>query len=451
MSDYQQKVSERSKDKVFRRLIPFLMALMFVAYLDRISISYAGPNGMSADLGLSAKLFGTAAGIFFLGYILFEIPSQAMLLKFGARRWIARIMATWGVVQALMAFAPNADTLIGLRFLLGVAEAGFAPAIIAYLALWVPARNRGAAITLFLASTPIASILGAPVAQILVSTGTGSLAGWRVLFFVTGMLAVVCAILVLKRLPDHPRDARWLTSDEKKHLIEESDVERQGHRSSGHRFTDALKDYRAWVLGLGYFGLAYSAYALTFFLPSLVKAFQSSFGIGFAPGTVIALNATPFVVSLVSMLAIAHFADKFQKTGLFIMLAAAIGSAGSLISAFAQGPLTTMVGMCFIATGFMSAMPLYFNLLPRFFNGAAAAAGIALVNSVGLVGGFSGPIATGWIIDATGSYRLCWFVTAAIFLLSGFIALLSDRFSDPHATRGPAVVRIDPVKAPPTS
>jgi MFS family permease len=423
---HDEQSSRELNTKVIKRLLPFLMALMFVAYLDRISISYAGPNGMNADLGLTATTFGIAAGIFFAGYIIFEVPSQALLIKFGSRRWLARIMATWGLVQALMAFAPNAQTLIALRFLLGVAEAGFAPAVILYITTWVPKQFRGGAIAMFIAATPIASILGAPIAQLLLNLEFGSVAGWRMLFFVTGLFALAGAAATLYYLTDRPEDAHWLTQSERNYLIAEIARDSARNQNTSHDFLAAFRTPFPWILGIGYFGLAYSAYALTFFLPTMVRGFQQTLNTTFSSTQTILLNATPFVFSMFVMVVVARIADKFDRPGLLTLFSTLIGATGSLLSVYAPGPHILMIGLCMVAAGFMGAMPLYFNLVPKFFAGAAAAASIALVNSVGQIGGLSSPIATGWIIDATGSDRLGWYVTAVVFLVSGVIAVTID-------------------------
>ena len=278
---HPQPLERRVMRKVTRRLIPFLGLLYFVNYLDRVNISFAGPNGMNEDLGLTATAFGFAAGIFFVGYLIFEVPSNIALNRFGGRRWLARIMVTWGVISTAIAFTPNAEVLILLRFLLGVAEAGFFPGIILYLTFWFPARQRIRAVALFMAAIPISSAVGSTLSSMIIEWGHGALGleGWRFMFLVEGLPAVALALVTWFYLTDRPADAAWLHADEKEWLTRTLEEERRTVAAVGHwPLRKALTHPRVLALAFVYFGLTYGLYAVSFYLPTIVAGFETSFG-----------------------------------------------------------------------------------------------------------------------------------------------------------------------------
>src|SRR5690349_1787177 len=288
-----------------KRLVPLLILLYFVNYLDRVNIGFAGPNGMNEELGLSATLFGVAAGVFFIGYLLLEVPSNLLLHRFGARRWIARILVTWGIVATAMAFTPNATVLIVLRFLLGVAEAGFFPGIILYLTYWFPVAQRARMTTLFMTAIPTSTALGSVVSTLIIQHGDGlfGLSGWRVMFLLEGIPSIVLAVVVWFALTDRPAAARWMPHAERDAVearlaAEAEEVARTGPAS----VVDALRSPRVLALSWVYFGIVYGLYALGFFLPTIVKGFAAQYGTKYSTVEQGLITAIPYAVGLVAMI-----------------------------------------------------------------------------------------------------------------------------------------------------
>lgn len=281
MAGEQLVQSEQSAiRKISTRLVPFIGLMFFINFLDRTAISFAGPNGMAKDLGLTAAQFGFAAGIFFVGYIALEIPSNLALHRFGARKWLARIMVTWGLVALLFTWVSSVHGLYTLRFLLGVAEAGFFPGAILYLSLWVPAQHRSRILALFYLAQPLTIVVGAPFASLLLqANGMFGLEGWRIMFCGVAIPAILVGIVTWFYLPDRPADATWLTAAEKAWLTDALAREEQGKAGRHvHLSGSALASGRVWLLALVYFGLIYGLYALAFFLPTIINGFEAQFG-----------------------------------------------------------------------------------------------------------------------------------------------------------------------------
>ena len=296
-------LEKRALRSVTIRLVPLLMALYFVNYLDRTNLGIAKAE-ISADLQLSATMFGLASGIFFIGYVLVEVPSNLALVRFGARRWLARIAVSWGVVAVAIAFAPNATTLLVLRFLLGVAEAGLFPGIVFYLSQWFPAAYRARIVGVFMLAVPIASAVGTPLAAWLIQTGHGvfGLAGWRFMVICVGLPAVILGVICWFYLTDRPSDATWLPDAERQWLVEVL-AEEHRHISDTYDFPlrRALTSPRVWALALVYFGIAYGLYALAFFLPSIVAGFRSTFGVQLSLIQVGLITAVPYLFGAASI------------------------------------------------------------------------------------------------------------------------------------------------------
>ncbi|NNM46434.1 MFS transporter [Knoellia koreensis] len=415
----------RATRRVARRLTPFLALLYLVNYLDRTNIGFAGPNGMNDELGLTAKAFGFAAGVFFIGYLLLEVPSNMALHRFGARRWIARILVTWGIVAAAMAFVPNAGWLVALRFLLGVAEAGFFPGIILYLTFWFPQRDRARMTALFMAAIPLSSAIGAPLSSLLIDYGHGlfGMSGWRTMFLFEGIPAILLGVVTWFFLTDRPQDAAWLPDDERDALVralDEDDAEKARYHVS---IRQSLTRPRVWALAFVYFGIVYGLYALGFFLPTIIKGFEKQFGTSYTLLERGLINAIPYAVGAVAMLLWARHGDRTGERTWHVALPAIIGGAAIPVALYLGSPVTAMVAVTVCAVGVMCALPTFWALPTAFLTGAAAASGIALVNSVGNTAGFAAPYITGWLADLTGSQKTGLWVVGAAMVAAGVLAV----------------------------
>jgi D-galactonate transporter len=394
--------------KVTKRLVPFLILCYFIAYLDRVNVSFAALT-MNQDLGLSQTAFGFGAGIFFLAYFVFEVPSNLMLERFGARKWIARIMVTWGILSGLMAFIPDIAKATGMgnenafyliRVLLGVAEAGFFPGIIFYLTLWFPAEYRARIVGYFMAAIPLSTVIGAPISGILLSMhGLAGLAGWQWLFILEAVPALILAGVVFFYLTDRPADADWLAPDERNWLAERLTLERK-QRDTAHEFTvmQALTNPKVIALSLVYFGAVATNYGLGFFLPQIVK----SFGLTTFMTTVVA--AIPYAVGTIAMVWWGLRSDRVGERRWHTAIPLLIAAAGIAASTVLDDPTLKMISFSVAGFGIFACLPVFWTLPTAFLSGAAAAAGIAVVNSIGNLAGFAGPFAMGWIKDHTGSY-----------------------------------------------
>jgi MFS transporter, ACS family, tartrate transporter len=403
--------------KIAWRLIPFMGLLYFVAFLDRVNVGFAALT-MNADLGLTKSMYGLASGIFFLGYVLFEVPSNLIMERVGARLWIARIMISWGLLSAGTAFVSSPNQLYTLRFLLGVAEAGFFPGMILYLTYWFPAAWRARILSAFMVAIPVSSAIGSPVSTAILSLQAHGLHGWQWMFLIEGTPAVLCGFAVLVFLRDGPRKAAWLTSDEKEWLESELASERSGALPS-HSVHAALREPRVWLLGLVYFGLLVGMYGYGFWLPQIVKGFGelSNLEVGF-------ISAIPYAAAAVTMFLWSRHSDRTSERTWHIALPAFVGALGLAASAyFGNNPALALAALSLSAIGVYAALPVFWTLPTSLLAGSAAAAGIALVNSIGNTGGFFGPMLVGSIADATGSYGAALWTLAALVSLAGVLVL----------------------------
>ncbi len=422
-----QNSETRAVGKVSARLIPFLIVCYFVAYLDRVNVGFAALT-MNKALGLTATMFGFGAGIFFLTYFIFEVPSNLFLDRFGARRWIARIMVSWGIFSGAMAFIPNIAHATGLateivfytiRALLGFAEAGFFPGIIFYLTLWFPSAYRGRIVGAFMAAIPASSAIGAPISgMILGMDGIGGLDGWQWLFVIEAAPAVLLGLVTYFHLTDRPADAHWLAADERTWLSERLDAERR-QRQAVHDLSvlQAMLNPRVWALALVYFGTVACNYGVGFWLPQIIKAF------GLSNGMTGWVTAIPYAIGAVFMTWYGYHSDTTGErkghTAIALLIAAA-GIAGSTLTGNAT--MTTIaftIGVC----GVFGSLPVFWTLPTAVLSGAAAAAGIAVINSIGNLAGFAGPYAMGWIKDATGSFTGGLLLIAALAVAAAVIVL----------------------------
>ncbi|GHF57510.1 D-galactonate transporter [Amycolatopsis bartoniae] len=426
MSTKTTGAGDRVLTKVAVRVMPFLALLYFVNYLDRVNIGFAGPNGLNKELGLTSTAFGFASGIFFLGYLILEVPSNLALHRFGARRWLARIMITWGIVATVLAFVPNPTTLVILRFLLGVAEAGFFPGIILYLTYWFPAAQRARAVALFMTAIPVSSALGSTISSLLIAHGHGifGLSGWRFMFLVEGIPAILLAFVTWFYLTDRPEQAKWLTVEERQWLTTELDRERQAKETEFHwPLKKALTHPRILTLAFVYFAIAYGLYALGFFLPTIIAGFGAQFGTKLSIVQSGLVNAIPYVVGAVVMVFWARHGDRTRERKWHVALPMFIGGAAIPIALYLGNPYAAMVAVTVCAVGVCCALPTFWALPSTFLSGAAAAGGIALINSLGNISGFVAPYLTGWLRDLTGTQRTGLWVVGACMVAGALVAV----------------------------
>ena len=413
-------VGRATLTKVTRRLIPFMFLLYIVAFLDRVNVGFAALQ-MNEDLGFSEAVYGLGAGIFFVGYFLFEVPSNLILERIGARVWIARIMITWGIISMAMFLVQGPVSFYVLRFLLGIAEAGFFPGMILYLTYWFPARERARGVALFMTAVPIAGVIGSPLSGALLTLdGLVGLAGWQILFLVEGLPAVILGFVVLFYLPDGPNDARWLDPEERGWLQEV--LEREDRIKANHgEYTarQALTNGRVWLLCAIYFGIVTSLYGVTLWLPLIIEDFSGlgEFGVGL-------LGAVPYVAGAVGMVLFARRSDATGERRWHVAVAAFIASAGLVLTGLVGTvPALEMAALTLAALGIYSTLATFWSLPTAFLSGTAAAAGIALVNSFGNLGGFVGPYVVGRLSDTTGSYYTGLLLLAALVLVAGLLTL----------------------------
>jgi D-galactonate transporter len=404
--------------KVSRRLVPFLILCYFIAYLDRVNVGFAALT-MNKDLGFSPLVYAWGAGIFFIGYFLLEVPSNVILERVGARRWIARIMLTWGVLSSAMALIWNESSFLVLRFLLGAAEAGFFPGIILYLTYWFPAEHRARITGAFMVAIPVSSVIGAPVSGLILGLdGVLGLRGWQWLFLLEGIPSVLLGFVVLAYLTDRPAQATWLTPQERAWLTAQLDRERQT-REALHRFTlgEALRHPRVLALALVYFGIVAANYGLSLWLPQIVKGFGLT---NFETGLV---TAVPYAFGAIAMVLWGLHSDRTTERTWHVVLPALAAAIGLAASAYIGSPFLTMAALCVAGIGIFAALPTFWTLPTALLSGTAAAGGIALINSVGNLSGFAGPYLVGWIKEATGDFSMGLLALAVAPLVSAVVAL----------------------------
>ena len=421
-------IEARTLAKVTTRLVPFLILCYFVAYLDRVNVSFAALT-MKKDLGLSDAAYGFGAGVFFLTYAAFEVPSNLILERIGARRWIARIMATWGVISAMMAFVPQISaftglgidhTFYGLRILLGIAEAGFFPGVIFYLTLWFPTTHRARVTGYFMSAIPLAGLIGSPASGLLLQlNGWYGLAGWQWMFIAEAVPAVVLSVVVLLYLTDMPSRATWLAPEQKawlnQRLQRESYLRLQRHKPS---VAQAILNPKILLLGFVYFGAVASRDSIGFFLPQIVKEFgltnlETSF-----------VTAIPFLIGAVGMMVWGRHSDRTNERKAHVAIPLVLAAAGLAASTVLPDPVMKMVALCVANFGIFACLPPFWTLPTAYLTGAAAAGGIAAINTVGQLGGFYSPTIIGWVKQTTGSFNLGMVTVAAMTLFAAVIVML---------------------------
>ena len=404
--------------KAAARLLPFMGLLYLVSFLDRVNAGFAALT-MNKDLGLSPEVYGFGAGIFFFGYFLFEVPSNIILQRVGARLWICRIMVTWGVVSMAMALARGPQSFYALRFLLGVAEAGFTPGMLLYLTYWFPQEIRSRYAALYFTAIPLASVIGAPLSGfILGMDGLAGLHGWQWLFILEGLPACLLGIVVLFALPNRPADVNWLSDAEK------SEIESRLSDAAESRHTDlwaGLGDLRVLMLSLVYFGIVVGLYGVGLWLPQIVK------GMGYSTVETGFVVAAPYAVSVLVMILWGRSSDAFGERVWHVALAAIFAAGGLIVAATATSDLVALAGLACATIGINASLAPFWSLPTIFLGGTAAAGGIALINAVGNLGGFLGPYLVGWVKKATGLYAAGMGAMAICLIAAAVIVLLLAR------------------------
>lgn len=412
-------IEKRTLRKITWRIVPFIMILYLIAYIDRVNIGFAAIT-MKEDLGFTASILGFGAGIFFLGYFLFEVPSNIILHKVGARIWIARVMVTWGIIAGGMAFVESSTSFYVMRFLLGVAEAGFFPGIILYLSYWFPARNRAGVIALFMAAAPIATAIGSPIsAALLEMHGIMGLAGWQWMFLIEAIPAVILGVVVFFYMTDRPEKAAWLKPDEREWLIktmQAEDANKGGQQQ--HSILRGLANPRVLALALIYFGTSAGLYTLGIWAPQIIKE------LGVSSMTVGLLNAIPPIISVVAMILWSRHSDKTNERTWHVALACLTAAVGLAIAASTGSMFGLIAALTIVNVGISCSKPPLWSMPTMFLSGAAAATGIATINSIGNLGGFAGPAMIGWVKDQTGSFAGGLYFVAGLLILSTVLTLV---------------------------
>jgi D-galactonate transporter len=405
--------------KVFWRVVPFLMLCYVIAYLDRVNVGFAKLQ-MSSELGLSEAAYGTGAGIFFIGYFLFEVPSNLLMNRIGARIWIARIMITWGIISAAFAFTTSETVFYVLRFLLGIAEAGFFPGIILYLTSWYPAHRRAKIIATFMSAIPVSAIFGNPLSGWIMDSfhTLHGFSGWQWMFLIEAVPAVLLGLAVLVYLDNRIEDAKWLDAEEKQILLSNMEAENRVKTASPHNLSATLKDGRVWLMSLIYFCFVLGQYGLNFWMPTLVKAsgVTGNFNVGL-------VSAIPYICTFVAMLILGRSADHFRERRWHLVVPAAFACVGFILATVAPSTTLAIAALSLAAAGVISCAPLFWSLPTAFLAGTGAAAGIAWINSLGNLAGFLGPFMIGYLKDLTGNNAVGMYFLAGALVI-GCVATL---------------------------
>jgi len=435
MDDAVEKSAMR---KIYWRLLPFAVLSYFLAYIDRINVSFAGLT-MRDDLNMSAAAFGFALGTFYWGYFIFEVPSNLIMEKVGARLWIARIMITWGILAGVTATVTGSTSFGIVRFLLGVAEAGFFPGILLYFTYWFPSYHHARIVSGFLIGLPVAVALGAPISTALLGLdGLFGLRGWQIMYLAEAIPTVVIGIVTFFLLTDKPEQARFLSGEEKTWLTAKLHSER--------RAKDAVRTFSLWeamynpkvlLLSLNYLGIVTASLGMLFFIPQIIKSLGD-----FSNMTVGWLTMIPYICGGISMVTWGHFSDRMNERRWNLLAACVVSTAGLIIAGMTMGTWWALVGMSIAAIGFYGSKGPFWSMPPMFLTGMAAAGAIAWINSIGNLGGFFGSWYVGFMKDLTGSYAGGLYGLALFGLISAFISAFFLHISDPTASiRAPEALR----------
>ncbi|MDC4686364.1 MFS transporter [Acinetobacter baumannii] len=418
-SEIDTTVRKLAYQKIAFRLMPFLMLCYFCAYLDRVNVGFAKLQMMS-DLQFSEAVYGLGAGIFFIGYFLCEVPSNIVLHKVGARRWIARIMITWGILSGCFAFVQTEWQFYTLRFLLGVAEAGLAPGLLLYLTYWFPSYRRARMTVLWFIAIPISGMIGSPLSGLIMDrmSGVHSWFGWQWMFVIEAIPTVLVGLLVLAVLKDSVQDANWLTQDEK-NLVKQELAQDNQHKEGHASVKEFIADKRLWLLAGIYFCVVMGQYAITFWLPTLIRnsGISDNWHIGL-------LTSLPYMCAIVVMILAGRSGDHFQERRWHLIIPMCAGAlALTFATLFASNLTLSLICLCIAASGVLTASSLFWMLPTNFLGGVSAAAGIAAVNSFANLAGFCSPYLIGWVTTNTGSNAIGMFLITAVLIFGASLVL----------------------------
>ncbi len=413
MTDPSDKILARAA----WRLIPFMSLMYVVSFLDRVNISFAALT-MNHDLGFSPQVYGFASGVFFFGYFLFEVPSNLMLQKVGARLWMCRICVSWGFLSMLTAFAREPVSFCIVRFLLGAAEAGLYPGMVLYMTYWFPSDTRARFIALFLAGVPLANVIGSPISSALLGVSGHGLAGWQWMIVLEGIPSILCGLATLWVLPDGPATAKWLKADEKRIIAARLAAEPKG---ALHGLRELLTDRRIWILMIPDFAIVFPLYALNFFLPQMVH------GMGYSIRQTGFIVALPYLLAMGAMVALGWSSDRSGNRAGHVAFAAFLAAFGVVGAMTANVHWLVIAFLCLATSGIYAALAVFWTLPASLLRGTAAAAGLALLNSVSNLGGFFGPTLMGWAKQQTGTYGFGLSFVAAMLVLGGVAVILIGR------------------------
>jgi MFS family permease len=423
----EEQTLKTAVSKVNWHVLPLVLVMFIANYIDRVNIGFVNQY-MQVDLGIGAAAYGLGSGLFFVGYALFEVPSNLLMVKFGARAWLTRIMFTWGLVAAAMAFARNDTSFYVLRFLLGVAEAGFFPGIVYYFTQWLPQKERGKAVAIFLGGSALASVLSGPISGALLSIRGFGLHGWQWMFISEGLFSIVLCGFCWVMLKSHPRDASWLTQDKREVLARTIEMEQAARDLQGSARVSTvklLKDPQIVLFCLLYFAIQLTIYAATFWLPTIIRKMGglSDFQVGL-------YNAVPWLIAMVAMVCFALLSAKWRFQQAWLAATLVIAAAG-LFASTHGGPVFSFVAICFSAIGFKAAASLFWPIPQGYLDARVAAGVIALINSLGNLGGFFAPAAFGYLQQHTGSISGGLYGLGVVSLIAAGAAFLSrDRRVD---------------------
>lgn len=419
-NDQLKEIEKRAKTRITKRLMPFLILLFIMAYIDRVNVGYANLE-MSKELGFNPEVFGFGAGIFFFGYFLLEIPGSLIVEKWSARKWLARIIISWGFLAILMGFIHNTTHFYLVRFLLGLAEAGFFPGIIVYLSHWFRYQDRAKAVAMFMTALPFANIFGSPVSGLILGINWLGISGWRWVFILEGIPAIILGIATIFYLTDKPSQAKWLEDDEKEWITDELEREKTAKKAVKHyTIGEAFRHRNVIILAVAYFCAVTCVYGFTFWLPTILKGLS-----GYSNLQVSLIAALPYCVGLVAMLLMGWSSDKRNERRWHTAISLIAVCLGLFLSSlFLDNVYLAITVFCIAGAGLYSYLPSFWALPTAFLTESAAAASIGLINSVGNLGGFAGPYIVGYLTNKTGTFYSGVIYLSASALVAAILILL---------------------------